>query len=305
MFISQGLIIALVCLTAAAAAEQTVETHAKIVGGYPITIADVPYIVSIRVRYYHEKEFGLGHICGGALITERVVCSAAHCFAENGTIPVKYRGSENYVVVAGGSNLNEKDSFTQVYLVQEIIGHHKYYYPTLENDIALVFLNGLIPSKYPTIRPLPLAERPANQGTLCLISGWGNKYKQLRQAIVPVVPQNVCSIIYFFLPQTQMCAGWLRGGIDACKGDSGGPLVCGGHLTGIISWGVDCGRMFFPGVYTNISNFTDWIRSANSSLDYADFTLRSLHNQASRSHFSLKLYVVYSALLTAIIIQAD
>lgn len=53
----------------------------KVVGGYAVTINQVPYQVSIRRRSIHEKQYGLGHVCGGTIISQRVVCSAAHCFA--------------------------------------------------------------------------------------------------------------------------------------------------------------------------------------------------------------------------------
>jgi trypsin len=54
------------------------------------------------------------------------------------------------------------------------------------------------------------------------------------------------------------------GGIDACDGDSGGPLVCYGKLTGITSYGVYCAEPLYPGVYTDIMMFQDWIRTNNS-----------------------------------------
>lgn len=57
------------------------ETHAKIVGGRDIMIYDAPYQVSIRRRVAHLYKFGLGHVCGGTLISQRMVCTAAHCFA--------------------------------------------------------------------------------------------------------------------------------------------------------------------------------------------------------------------------------
>ena len=56
-----------------------------------------------------------------------------------------------------------------------------------------------------------------------------------------------------------LCAGDPAGGIDACQGDSGSPLLCrdSSHendwtLYGIVSWGVGCGEMYLPGIYTNI-----------------------------------------------------
>ncbi|EDW13760.1 trypsin eta isoform X1 [Drosophila mojavensis] len=313
MFVSQALPIGLLLLAAGVAAAatehddqqrgRTVETHAKIVGGYPITIADAPYIVSIRARYYHEASFGEGHMCGGSVISQRVVCSAAHCFEINDTMPVRFRDSENFVVVAGVTYLDERTEFTAEYLVEKIIGHHNYIRSTLENDIALLFLNGIIPNDSLYIRPVSLAEHPFSPGTLCAISGWGNQKMQLMQAIIPTVHEGLCSFIYMYLPRSQLCAGWMSGGIDACRGDSGGPLVCMNSLTGIISWGVDCGRRFFPGVYTNISYFIPWIKMVNATFNYNEFKpmRRSLRNNNNCSFRNLD-YLRNALLLTIIIL---
>ena len=53
------------------------------------------------------------------------------------------------------------------------------------------------------------------------------------------------------------------GGKDACQGDSGGPLICevDGHavLTGIVSWGINCGMDGYPGVYGEVWHYKEWI----------------------------------------------
>lgn len=44
-------------------------------------------------------------------------------------------------------------------------------------------------------------------------------------------------------------------------GDSGGPMSAQGIQIGIVSWGVYCGHRNYPGVYTNVTFFRDWIDS--------------------------------------------
>ncbi|KAF3837567.1 hypothetical protein F7725_005031, partial [Dissostichus mawsoni] len=61
------------------------------------------------------------------------------------------------------------------------------------------------------------------------------------------------------------CRGDLDGSVDSCQGDSGGPLVCEddlgvSYLWGIVSWGERCGMPGFPGVYTEIAHYFEWIR---------------------------------------------
>ncbi|XP_023031140.2 trypsin [Drosophila willistoni] len=245
--------------------------HPKVVGGYPVTIEEIPYQVSIRYREIHE---GSGHVCGGSVISQRAVLSAAHCFVIKTQESVRYREANLYIVVAGGDQINQADQNTLEYSVQEIIGHPDYNKTTLENDIAMLFINGYIPWQSRTVRAVSLAEMPPPEGQICLVSGWGkinktNETTRLQQAPVPVLNNRTCAAIYLVIAISQMCAGYLQGGIDACKGDSGGPLICSDQLSGIVSWGVGCADAGYPGVYTNVSYYIDWIRATNASFDYS------------------------------------
>ena len=72
---------------------------------------------------------------------------------------------------------------------------------------------------------------------------------------------------------SRLCAGYIdEGGVDACQGDSGGPLVCECKtdapiyndrfcLTGVVSVGRGCALPGYPGVYTRVTSFMDWIKS--------------------------------------------
>ena len=90
----------------------------------------------------------------------------------------------------------------------------------------------------------------------------------LQIAMVPIIPNSVCNSHSDYkrfgkkLSASQLCAGNLsNGGMDACQGDSGGPLVCDDILIGVVSFGYRCGEPNFPGIYSRVGYFIDWINS--------------------------------------------
>lgn len=85
-------------------------------------------------------------------------------------------------------------------------------------------------------------------------------------ANISVMPFSECEKRYKFFIDTQLCAGNIDGGINACSGDSGGPLVCKNKLCGIVSYGKRCGKKGYPGVYTEVSNYINWVKATNKSL---------------------------------------
>lgn len=80
----------------------------------------------------------------------------------------------------------------------------------------------------------------------------------------PIIPREECETAYGegAITEQMFCAGFFDGRSDACMGDSGGPLALDGMQYGIVSWGRGCNLINFPGVYTDISVFKDWISLA-------------------------------------------
>lgn len=80
---------------------------------------------------------------------------------------------------------------------------------------------------------------------------------------MPVVNLAKCREVYADLgvqvTSQMFCAGSFQGEFDFCNGDTGGPMVANGILVGLASWGKNCAEYGYPGVYTRISIFRNWI----------------------------------------------
>uniref|UniRef100_A0A8C2MZ11 trypsin n=1 Tax=Cricetulus griseus TaxID=10029 RepID=A0A8C2MZ11_CRIGR len=233
----------------------------KIVGGYTCQKNSIPYQVSLNSGY---------HFCGGSLINEQWVVTAAHCYKTRIQVRV------------GEHNINDLEGDEQFATAAKIIRHPSFVRKTLDNDIMLIKLASpvTLSARVATVA-LPTSSVPA--GTQCLISGWGNTlsfggtlhsfpfltelYPDLLQCLeAPVLTQAECKAAYpGKITDNMFCAGFLAGGKDSCQGDSGGPLVCNGELQGIVSWGYGCALADNPGVYTKVVNYVDWIQSTIAS----------------------------------------
>lgn len=145
-----------------------------------------------------------------------------------------------------------------------------------KHDIGLVRIKGGLPDNG-YVRPICLNGRKPERRERCFVAGWGSTgadqraySPELMEAMVPMMDVRACgrpdSYGKSFDDKAMICAGYWSGQTDTCVGDSGGPLVCidehlQPHVAGIISWGKGCGRAHYPGVYTRVSYYLEWIKS--------------------------------------------
>ncbi|XP_076121815.1 polyserase-2-like [Alosa pseudoharengus] len=237
------------------------QLSARIAGGQDAQPGSWPWQVSIHRLGRHE--------CGGSLINHEWVISAAHCFQSSCTAPLAvYLGRLRQV----GSISNEVRRS-----ILAIVRHPDYDSVSNDNDVALVRLSS--PVRYTSyIKPVCLAASASTfiTGTKSWVTGWGfvqqgvplPSPQTLQEVEVLVVGNKQCSCSYGELTDNMICAGVPAGGKDACQADSGGPLVSKQDpvwvLSGVVSFGEGCGRPGYPGVYTRVSRYQDWITSFTS-----------------------------------------
>ncbi|CAF89594.1 unnamed protein product, partial [Tetraodon nigroviridis] len=236
----------------------------RIVGGQVSQEAEWPWQVSLHIK-------GTGHTCGASVLSNRWLLTAAHCVRNPGS--AMYSQPEQWEVLLGLHEQGQTSKWTVKRSVKQIIPHHRYDPVTYDNDIALMELDAnvtLNQNIYPICLPSPTYYFPV--GSEAWITGWGatreggRPASVLQKAAVRIINSTVCrSLMSDEVTEGMLCAGLLRGGVDACQGDSGGPLSFTSpsgrvFLAGVVSWGDGCARRNKPGVYTRTTQYRSWIR---------------------------------------------
>ncbi|XP_030640159.1 complement factor D-like [Chanos chanos] len=198
------------------------------------------------------------HICGGFLVSESFVMTAAHC--NNGP---------GMTVVVGVHDLFATDQFTVRMRVRRRLPHPGYNNDAVKHDIMLLQLDQKVKLIPNAVQPIPLPRRNEDvaAGSRCTVAGWGRistngpVSSRLMEANVQIFDREQCRQRWGGLITDHMlCAS---GGAGFCQGDSGGPLVCGEKAVGVVSFNQkgNCDKPIVPNVYTKISSYLHWVKS--------------------------------------------
>ncbi|XP_048066268.1 granzyme B(G,H)-like [Megalobrama amblycephala] len=227
----------------------TARVNVGIVNGREAKPHSRPYMVSLQKNR--------NHICGGFLISDQFVLTAAHC----------WNGYAILTVVVGAHDLRNSESSNRIG-VKSYIPHPNYTSRPNRNDIMLLKLEKKVKlNNNVSLISLPRNGEDVGTDTVCIVAGWGRLQtngagsNRLMEANVTTINQADCQRRWelTFLASQMICA---YGGGGSCKGDSGGPLVCGDTAVGVTSFGYRylCNSPEHPNVYTKISAFIQWIR---------------------------------------------
>nr|XP_026492654.1 tryptase alpha/beta-1-like isoform X3 [Vanessa tameamea] len=233
----------------------------RIVGGHNAELNEWPWIVAL---FNNGRQF-----CGGSLIDDSHVISAAHCVAHMTSWDVA-----RLTARLGDHNIRTSTETQHVERkIKRVVRHRGFDMRTLYNDVAILTLDQPVTfTKH--IRPvcLPGGSR-AYSGMVATVIGWGSLRESgpqpsiLQEVSIPIWTNAECRLKYGSaapggIIDSMICAG--KASMDSCSGDSGGPLMLneGGRWTqvGIVSWGIGCGKGQYPGVYTRVTSFLPWIQ---------------------------------------------
>ncbi|XP_049879581.1 trypsin, alkaline A-like [Pectinophora gossypiella] len=238
----------------------------RVVGGSPTSVQLYPIVAQLLLDSWGAQQYA--QHCAGVILTARHLVSTAHCYQHNTQTNTNYTLPKYWKVRVGSSY---RSGGGVIHSVKSIIPHKEFDPYFYSNDIAVVVVRRKFTfNSYVGQATIAKSRSEVREGSFCTLVGWGSaetsgpQSEQLQQTMMYTIDNEVCRARYNTIGAAVMpsmlCAGKLdMGGADGCYGDSGGPLIYKGVVIGLVSFGYDCGHPYYPGVYTKISHFTDWI----------------------------------------------
>uniref|UniRef100_A0AAG5CQ92 CLIP domain-containing serine protease n=1 Tax=Anopheles atroparvus TaxID=41427 RepID=A0AAG5CQ92_ANOAO len=248
----------------------------RIVGGNDTAIDEFPWYALLQ---YQTKKGTLEFKCGGSLINARYVLTAAHCLAhkkvaEGGTLVGVRLGEHNTATeqdCTSPETMEECADPPQNFGIEQQIVHPGYDKIYQYNDIALIRLDRDAEiNNYVQPVCLPVEDfTPTAPNAKVTVVGFGHTGRQRQSGVkqkakIPIFPRDECEKKWekVQLTEQQLCAGGVLG-VDSCSGDSGGPMLTqrlNWVQEGVISFGNKCALEGWPGIYTRVSSYIDWIK---------------------------------------------
>ncbi|XP_026730702.1 transmembrane protease serine 9-like [Trichoplusia ni] len=240
------------------------EQSVRIVGGSPSELGQFPYQAGLLATY--ENVQGTG-VCGGSLISEDRVLTAAHCWYD-GT-----NQANQFTVVLGSVFLFSGGVRQET---RQVVVHPAWSPLLIRNDVAIIYLPAKV-SFSETISPVALPaddEESLFVNAQAVASGFGitsdgsgiSGAQVLSHVNLQVISNNVCSFAFpLIIQDSNICTSGI-GGTSTCRGDSGGPLVVDQDgtptLIGITSFGSALGcQINFPAAFARVTSFLTFIKS--------------------------------------------
>uniref|UniRef100_U5EYF7 Putative trypsin-like serine protease n=1 Tax=Corethrella appendiculata TaxID=1370023 RepID=U5EYF7_9DIPT len=271
------------CLLAVESEESSVEmvpirrtgfVKGFIVGGKDAKPEQFPFVVSL---IYTDYQTGYkGHNCGGIILNENWIITAAHCFV--------FVHDGIYEALAGQIDFRIESEFTQKRKIIEKIIHPRYNKEAIlsPHDIAL----GGLESKFlynPGIQPIRLTKFGHIPRGKAILAGWGSTSNTtdvvlpytLQYVKLPIMSLRDCFEVLTntSFHWTNICTGPLHGGAASCGGDSGAGLIQYSnnnkrvYLLGTVSWGwFPCAQPYQPTIFVRTSAYVDWIRENTANM---------------------------------------
>jgi secreted trypsin-like serine protease len=221
--------------------------------------------------------------CGASFLGDRWVLTAAHCVDTKNANLLKMNIGE-YDLSDGAENAID---IVNIYI------HPQYDADDFSNDIAIIELVSSVDVVGVKIADPDVTDQYAIENSLATIAGWGGRTGYapnegptsdfpdiLNKVDLRLTTNAQCreelgksfgiSADNVSVSDVMICAAIPEGGRGACQGDSGGPLVVntssGVQQVGIVSWGFGCAAAGYPGVYTRVSEFKDWISTITDGI---------------------------------------